>query len=388
MRKTFIMTTLTLVLAFVTSCSATPAETANIKSHTAPAKIEVSIDESTTDITSTNLPSNSAEVEKEVVPFVTTTPKEVVKEEVIEETISVEKDAPTTLFLAKTTDLVNFRTKPNLNSKVITKLNPGTKVVVQLEKVGEFYRATCEGKTGYIYSTYVDVFSETLYAIKDTTYKVNNKTLKISAGETITVYKNFEEKNILEDASYIKFNKDNFATEASYKKAMLDSADKELISTYTTYYSLEEEYAGKAFNINRACGEVTCIIPAGEDFNWHVIVGNTNYAEGYALANVYAGGKTIKGYGGGVCQVSSTIYNNVLNLDLTVVERHPHGLPVTYVDWENGRDSAVDDIGGFNFIFTNNKDYDIYIEAYTDIEPNNEIDTQGVLTVNFYKLTY
>lgn len=67
------------------------------------------------------------------------------------------------------------------------------------------------------------------------------------------------------------------------------------------------------------------------------MVGNTGEAEGYKIANTYVGNEVVPGYGGGVCQVSSTLYNCVLNLGLEVIERHAHSMPVYYVDYENQR---------------------------------------------------
>lgn len=170
-------------------------------------------------------------------------------------------------------------------------------------------------------------------------------------------------------------------------KENLIPTEKQLIATFSTTFSMEEELLNRVYNLNLACKESSVIIPAGEDFNWHVIVGNTNYADGYKLANMYSGGKLVQGYGGGVCQVSTTIYGCVRELGLPVTELHHHGLPVDYVDWDAKEDAAVDDIGGFNFIFTNNLGYDIEINAYTSEIPENELNERGLLTVEFYRVS-
>ena len=55
----------------------------------------------------------------------------------------------------------------------------------------------------------------------------------------------------------------------------------------------------------------------------------------------------------------------------------------------SGKDASVSDVGGgFNFIFENTTDYDIYIKAYVDVDKKQTIDKQGVLTVEFYKIIY
>ncbi len=75
-------------------------------------------------------------------------------------------------------------------------------------------------------------------------------------------------------------------------------------------------------------------------------------------------GNEIKGYGGGKCQISSTLYNAVLALpEISIVERHPHSKKVYYVP--EGKDAAVA-YGSIDFKFKNNYDYDIKIYASAD----------------------
>lgn len=62
-------------------------------------------------------------------------------------------------------------------------------------------------------------------------------------------------------------------------------------------------------------------------------------ANGYKLAGVYLDGETVPGYGGGICQISSTLYNAVMNSGLTVLERHPHSMRVSYL--RAGLDAAI-----------------------------------------------
>lgn len=134
------------------------------------------------------------------------------------------------------------------------------------------------------------------------------------------------------------------------------------ITSFSTYYPTSKQYEARCFNIALCSAEIDgTVIKNKEDFNWAKIVGNTNQKEGYKLADVYISGKKKKGYGGGVCQVASTIYNCALNLNMEIIERHKHGLPVSYVDYNGGKDAAVGDIGGPNLIFKNNLGFDILI---------------------------
>lgn len=81
------------------------------------------------------------------------------------------------------------------------------------------------------------------------------------------------------------------------------------------------------------------------------------------MARIFIKGKDSKGYGGGVCQTSSTLYNAVLNAGLEVVERHPHSKSVQYV--EKDKDAATD-YGGIDFKFKNSLNYPIKIVSIVE----------------------
>lgn len=100
----------------------------------------------------------------------------------------------------------------------------------------------------------------------------------------------------------------------------------------------------------------------GETFSFCNTVGKATPDAGYKKADVFdENGNTVKGYGGGNCQISSTLYNAVLALpSLTVIERHEHSHKVYYV--EEGKDAAVA-YGSIDFQFRNDYDYDIKIYA-------------------------
>lgn len=291
---------------------------------------------------------------------------------------------------AKTTDVVNFRKSPSTDSEIIDTLNPNTQIfITDLQKTDDFYNVNINNTNGYISSQFVSTDINILIATEDTTLFVDNKKTDVSKGFELVSYKDTEGNYRDSDGNIITLDSTKFSEKSEYLKSILESSDKKLLTSFTTYYSLSDYYAGKAYNINLVCTEIDNVVILKDGiFDWHKIVGNTNKDEGYHLANIYAGGQTVKGYGGGVCQMSSTIYNCVLDLNLDVIERHPHGMPVYYVDYANGKDASVDDIGGFNFRFKNTSEYDIVIKAYTRVEPKNKIDTQGVLTVEFYGLNY
>lgn len=104
------------------------------------------------------------------------------------------------------------------------------------------------------------------------------------------------------------------------------------------------------------------LLNLGETFSFCNTVGKATPESGYQKADIFdKDGNVTKGYGGGNCQISSTLYNAVLSLpSLTVIERHEHSKEVYYVPL--GKDAAVA-YGSIDFKFRNDYDYDIKIYA-------------------------
>lgn len=93
-------------------------------------------------------------------------------------------------------------------------------------------------------------------------------------------------------------------------------------------------------------------IKPGETFSFCNTVGEATTSKGYKEAEIYVDGEKKQGLGGGNCQVSTTIYNAVLQIsELEVVERHAHSNHVTYI--EEGKDAAVA-YGSYDLKFKNN----------------------------------
>ena len=128
-------------------------------------------------------------------------------------------------------------------------------------------------------------------------------------------------------------------------------------------------------NINITCNTINgTIIKNGDSFSFNSIVGQPTAEKGYQEADVFIDQKTEKGYGGGNCQVSTTIYNAVLKVDdLEVTERHPHKKKVSYI--EEGKDAAVSYSGGLDLKFTNNTGSDIKLYVTSD---NDSVDVKIV----------
>lgn len=104
----------------------------------------------------------------------------------------------------------------------------------------------------------------------------------------------------------------------------------------------------------------TLLMP-GETFSFNDTVGERTAARGYQEAGVIIGNKVESGLGGGICQVSGTLYNAMLRANVKATERTHHTIPSSYVP--KGCDATVD-YGNIDYKFTNTLSYPIYIEGY------------------------
>lgn len=206
-----------------------------------------------------------------------------------------------------------------------------------------------------------------------------------------------EAKNILkeEKEEYIiplKITKPNVTLESLGTQAFPNK-----LSEFTTRYDASNK--NRSNNLLLASEKVngTIILP-GEIFSYNKIVGERTIAKGYKEAAVYSGGKVIQGIGGGICQLSSTLYNAVLYANLEVTSRSNHRFLTSYV--QEGRDATVS-WGTIDFCFKNTRSYPIKIVSTVsngivriqiygiaeDIEYEVEIQT-NVLEIIPYKTNY
>ncbi len=137
---------------------------------------------------------------------------------------------------------------------------------------------------------------------------------------------------------------------------------KDLLGSFTTSYQTSGN--ARTLNIINGCklssGE---ILYPGETFSMLKHLTPFTEANGYQLAGSYLGNKVVDSLGGGICQVSTTLYNAVIRAELEVVERYNHSMIVGYVD--ASADAAIAESSGMDFKFRNNLDYPVYIEGIT-----------------------
>lgn len=131
----------------------------------------------------------------------------------------------------------------------------------------------------------------------------------------------------------------------------------DLLSTFSTNYYVAN--VNRTKNLELSAGKINGIILApGEIFSYNRVVGERTIAAGFKNAAIFENGKVVDGLGGGICQISSTLYNSVLLANLEIVNRTNHGFLTSYL--KAGLDATVV-YGAIDFQFKNNRNYPIKI---------------------------
>ena len=151
--------------------------------------------------------------------------------------------------------------------------------------------------------------------------------------------------------------------ELIYTEPDIDTANLEanlFTDTLGSYTTSVSGSSARRSNVKLAASSCEVILLPGETFSYNDTVGERTAARGYQEAAAYLNGETVQELGGGVCQVSSTLYVACLYANLEIVERHAHTYASSYVPL--GWDATVS-WGGPDFQFTNNTNYPIKITA-------------------------
>ena len=137
-----------------------------------------------------------------------------------------------------------------------------------------------------------------------------------------------------------------------------------LRSEFSTRYSSSTEE--RKFNVNLASKTLdNTLVDINGEFSFNLTIGERTEKRGYKKAKIIVGGEFVDGVGGGVCQVSTTLYNAVLLAGLKIIECHPHSLPVSYV--EPSFDAMVNS-GWADLKFINDTHNPVIIRARADGE--------------------
>lgn len=239
--------------------------------------------------------------------------------------------------------------KKEENRKIIIPVNEITPEEIDIEKI--YNEIKKDAQNAYISQEPLEVHSH-----------VNGVDFAISLEEA---------KNILEE------QKEEYVIplKITIPEITLNDLGKEafpqILGTFSTTYNTSNQ--NRITNLKLASEKIdgTIILP-GETFSYNKVVGERTIAKGYKEAAVYAGGKVVDGIGGGICQLSSTLYNSVLYANLEITSRSNHRFLTSYVT--AGRDATVS-WGTIDFCFKNTRSYPIKITS----EVKN-----GVVTTSIY----
>lgn len=136
----------------------------------------------------------------------------------------------------------------------------------------------------------------------------------------------------------------------------------DVLGTFTTSYAASS--ASRCKNVENGTSRINGVtLYPGEEFSACDTMKPFTEANGYYPAGAYLNGKVVESIGGGICQVSTTLYNALLLSELEITQRSSHSMIVDYV--EPSMDAAIAENGGKDLKFVNNLEYPIYIEGYT-----------------------
>ena len=160
-------------------------------------------------------------------------------------------------------------------------------------------------------------------------------------------------------------NKEKDSKKDDESKSKNASKETEIASFTTKIYTKD---SGRQNNLTIACSTLNnTTVENGKTFSFSRTVGKATSSKGYKKADVFKNGDVIEALGGGLCQVSTTLYNAVLKVpNAKVTERHSHSNKVPYI--KSGKDAAVS-YGTYDFKFVNNTGSPLKIKASNT--PNN-----------------
>ena len=152
---------------------------------------------------------------------------------------------------------------------------------------------------------------------------------------------------------------------------------KDVLGTFTTSFSTSG--GARSANVANGCRLLSGItLYPGDEISTLETITPFSEENGYYMAASYLNGQVVDSLGGGICQVSTTLYNAVLQAELEVTERYNHSMIVTYVD--PSADAAIAESSGKDFKFKNNLDYPVYIDGYTTPEKQITFTIYGLET--------
>ncbi len=214
---------------------------------------------------------------------------------------------------------------------------------------------------------------EVCTAPQDASYTIENQRLKITPEKLGVKIDSMEAKAIIDETpgDVVRIPAIITPPEITAEKINAELFP-DLLATYSSTYAASN--ISRSHNVALASQNISnCVLAPGDIFSYNDTVGPRTAERGFREAGVYVGNKVEQGLGGGICQVSSTLFNAVVFADLEIVYRKSHSLPVSYVPL--GRDATVS-YGSIDFKFANNTGAPIKIVA-SAINGRNTVSIYG-----------
>lgn len=204
---------------------------------------------------------------------------------------------------------------------------------------------------------------------KDAVLTRTNGAFSVTPGRSGYVVDEEESLNRIYDYLMNEWNFDDVTMDVAAKVQEPRGSEEELaqvrdvLGTFTTNYSTSG--SSRSANVSNGCDLIAGVtLYPGDEFSTYGAVSPFSVDNGYFMAGSYMNGQLVDSLGGGICQVSTTLYNAVLLSELEVTERHNHSMIVTYVD--PSADAAIAESAGKDFKFINNTEYPIYIDGHCE----------------------
>ena len=200
---------------------------------------------------------------------------------------------------------------------------------------------------------------------------------------------NYTKIKTIQSGKRTYYNRDGFSEDKEYYfkvKAFITNKEERVLSQASNIKSVGGVIAkinltstsndfDRNINLAVACKKVDqTILNKGQNFRWSKVVGNPTILQGYRKGIAYANGNNVLAVGGGICQVSTALYQCAKQANMKIIERHEHGKDITYI--EQGEDATVE-YGRFDLAFKNKTGYKIKIRSYSD---------KNTVICQFYKI--
>ncbi|WP_010283627.1 VanW family protein [Bacillus timonensis] len=268
----------------------------------------------------------------------------------------IEKKEPVSVELHQVAPVETIEIKHGVEQREISVIDPRDNSVIEVLNMSDFQNEEeLKAKAAQLASDLAATIDRPMIPAK------LNASGELQAGQSRMVLNEDELVTSLLDNSV--FNKQVVLpieeTNPNVSQEQVQGINEVVLGSFTTYF--DASVTGRSFNIKKSADEINnTVLGPGDRFYFNTVVGNASKDNGYALATVIVNKEFVPGYGGGVCQTSSTLYNAVAKAGLEMIEVHHHSKPVGYVPI--GHDATVA-YPYLDFKFANNRPYPVVLKT-------------------------